>query len=141
MIFAILVMNVSIQNTQPVWYLSFLWYKGTYLLPYTSKSLHTITLWAPWTTWWQYPSMFCVSFTEILDYGKRALYSMGIENWFYVSIRSKGLLLGCSADSCVNSAKWTFTIISSPGCFSIFISLKVSSVNHQSTRRSSIKGN
>ena len=47
----------------------FLWYKGTYILPYTGKSLHTITLWAPWTTWWQYPSMFCVSFTEILDYG------------------------------------------------------------------------
>ena len=50
----------------------------------------------------------------------------------YGGIKSEGLLLGCRADGCVSSAKWTFTIISSLDCFPIFHG-ELSSVNHGST--------
>ena len=55
----------------------------------------------------------------------------------YGGIKSEGLLLGCRAEGCVGSKKWTFTIISSPDCFPIFHG-ELSSVNHESTLKGAI---
>ena len=73
-------LNVSLSRTllnQFDLYL-FLWCIWTW--PYTSKSFHTISSWASWTMWQQYPSVFCVSFTEIPDYVERAIFSMSKPN-------------------------------------------------------------
>ena len=76
--------------------------------------------------------MFCVSFTEILDYVERDMFSMSKPNDFMMVSNQRDC---CSAAELkvVNSGKWTFTIILHPAVFQYLSHGKLSSVNHEST--------
>ena len=76
--------------------------------------------------------MFCVSFTEILDYVERAIFSMRKPNDSMVVLNQRDCCFAAEL-KVVNSGKWTFTIILHPAVFQFLSHGKLSSVNHEST--------
>ena len=76
--------------------------------------------------------MFCVSFTEILDYVERAIFSMSKPNDYMVVLNQRDCCFAAEL-KVVNSGKWTFTIILHPAVFQYLSHGKLSSVNHEST--------
>ena len=76
--------------------------------------------------------MFCVSFTEILDYVERAIFSMSKSNDSMVVLNQRDCCFAAEL-KVVNSGKWTFTIILHPAVFHYLSHGKLSSVNHEST--------
>ena len=76
--------------------------------------------------------MFCVSFTEILDYVERAIFSMSKPNDSMVVLNQRDCCFAAEL-KVVNSGKWTFTIILHLAVFQYLSHGKLSSVNHEST--------
>ena len=76
--------------------------------------------------------MFCVSFTEIVDYVERAIYSLSKPNDSMVVLNQRDCCFAAEL-KVVNSGKWTFTIILHPAVFQYLSHGKLSSVNHEST--------